>query len=245
MIDNPDLLVELEEKIWREFVLRPWGQVAQDYIEAATQPSRSKQIRNCYVSVTLGKEYVLKKIPSNFDGQLGEELLRSIEKAHHGPILSGPIGLQDAIDGLSLRGDGSWMEPEEWGTWLGLGGGSIDFWWEGPETEVSCALLGQVLSCFQGREVKYSFNGCGCRHKDYQSKFHTHLHVLYLTVKRGLNSLSLKLSVSDEDRAASTNLDERGLMVGVTAVTFIEKTDVDNRLKLLETTLEFVSGFRG
>ncbi len=34
-------------------------------------------------------------------------------------------------------------------------------------------------------------------------------------------------------------------MVGVTAVTFIEKSDVDNRLKLLETTLEFVSGFRG
>jgi len=153
--------------------------------------------------------------------------------------------VQDAIDGLSLRGDGLWMEPEEWGTWAGLDGGSIDFWWEGPETEVSCALLGRLLPRFQGRQIKYSINGRACKYKEYLSKFHTHLHVLPAALKRGLNSLSFSIPVSDEDRAASMELYGRGLMVGVTAVTFIDKKDVEKRLNLLETTLEFVCGIRG
>jgi len=245
LLEDPDLIVEREERIRNEFVLRPWSQVAQDYLKAAIQPSKTQLKRNCFVSVVAGKEYILKRIPSSFDGHVGDELRKSIENAYLGPIMSGSIGVQDAIDGLSLRGHGSWMEPEDWGTWLGIDGGSIDFWWEGPETEVSCALLGRVLSCFQGREIRYSINGRACKHKEYLSKFHTHLHVMSVTMKRGLNSLAFGIAVNDEDRALSAQLDNRRLMVGVTAVTFIDKRDVEKRLNLLETTFEIVSGVRG
>src|SRR5271165_2296299 len=105
LLENPDLIVEREERIRNEFVLRPWSRVAQDYLEAAAQPGKTQLKRKCYVSVVPGKEYILRKIPSSFEGYFGEELRKSIENAYFGPILSGSVGVQDAIDGLSLRGD--------------------------------------------------------------------------------------------------------------------------------------------
>lgn len=243
LLDNPDVRREREKLIRERFTVRPWSEVAKEYIDVATR-HRNLPIRRLYMSPAAGREYVLKKLDVNFDDRVGEELFRAIEAIHEGPILSQPVTTQQYYEGLNLRGAGQWMEAEDWGTWLGLGGGSLDFWWDYDPDDVLCAILGEVLPGFEGTEVRYSLNGYKCERRRYNKSTRQFLDVLRLHPKPELNRLFIDMNLNDAQRAMSLERDGRGLMVGFTSVAFIPQSDIETRVLLLEKALEFVGSGR-
>src|SRR6202044_359234 len=117
-----------------------------------------------YTSITCGEEYPVKALPGGFGSQLGDQLFRSVSRAYTGLMSRAGGSAQHIMAGQALRGRGAWMAPEEFGTWLGTAGASLEFVWDGPrDAELVLLIAYRVLKPFALRDVVYRANGAETR----------------------------------------------------------------------------------
>jgi len=229
LLDDPASVASREAEIRARFQPRSWVDVAQDYVEATGALSRS-EVRNTHIELAPGREYVFRSPPSSFD-MVGEGLQRSLQNAFRGPATGHPLSLAQFCEAHYLRGGGAWSSPEPWGTWLGIPGGSLEFWWSGASTELIFGFLAEAFPQFEGRTARLSMNR---RTVAVCAKPRQDLYVCELPVWTGLNRLTIEMELSAADQNLSFGVDSRGPMLGFISMVALERTDALGRVALLE-----------
>ena len=117
----------LEAKIRRDFVPITWRSVAQT-VATACEASVAREWPEPYPDVALpyATEISFGRLDQDADGT-GEALLARIVDARHGHFGSDLLRQQNFLMGEEIRADGTWAQPERWGTWLCHAGGDIAF----------------------------------------------------------------------------------------------------------------------
>jgi glycosyltransferase involved in cell wall biosynthesis len=239
LLDSPQEVAEREAEIRTRFTPRPWSDVAAEYLQTLADFEPHKA-RSNYVTISLGREYVVRSLPQTSE-VVGNELQRLIEATYRGPILGRPLGTDQMCDGLYLRGRGKWLNPEHWGNWLGLGGGSLDFWWPGESADILIAVLGEALPNFAGKTVRLTLNGRTHAHPASGSSPYKELRIAEMPLRKGLNRLVVDMELAPEDHALARGVDGRGPMWSIVSVAFIDPSNVQSRLALLEKQFQRIT----
>jgi glycosyltransferase involved in cell wall biosynthesis len=238
LIEDRPRLADFNLRIRERFTGKSWTQAAQEYLDVLDELSLAPA-KSPYVKIFPSREYFLRSVPKGFGSYLGDELFWSIRSAYSGTLSRAGASVGQFFDGQELRGKGAWKEPESWGTWLGAGGGTLEFFW--PESErasLLCAIAYRILPIFSSKEVIYTTGSRIQRLRALANGEADATHFLDCDVVPGYNSISITMELTAEDRTNAAKVDRREPMLGICSVIFIERNNLEARLDLYETLLQ-------
>jgi glycosyltransferase involved in cell wall biosynthesis len=238
LIEDRAHLANLNLRIKQGFVPKSWTHAAQEYLdvlsELSSQPSKAP-----YVKITSGREYLLRGVPKGFGSCLGDELFWNIRSAYTGTLTQAGVAVGQFFDGQELRGKGAWKEPEAWGTWLGVDGGSLEFIWpEKQHASFLCAIAYRILPIFSAKQVIYTIGSKIHKLSTSSNSDVEAVHFLRCELMPGYNSIQIHMELTAEDRANAAKVDIRAPMIGISSIMFVDRKNLEARLDLYETLLQ-------
>jgi hypothetical protein len=109
----------LEQKIRRQYQPVTWHTVAERVV-AACETAPKTEWRDPYpcAAIPYSREISFAWLGRDAEGIFGDDLMARIADARRGHFLREPLREQNFMLGEEARADGTWAEPENWGTWL-------------------------------------------------------------------------------------------------------------------------------
>jgi glycosyltransferase involved in cell wall biosynthesis len=238
LIDDRQHLSSLNLRIKQGFVPKSWTEAAEEYLEVLTELS-AQPAKAPYVKIVSGREYLLRAVPKGFGSLLGDELFWNIRSAYTGTLSLAGVSVGQFFDGQELRGRGAWREPEPWGTWLGVDGGTLEFIWpEKHSASLLCAIAYRVLPIFTSKDVIYTIGSKVQRLPASSNAQEEATHLIRCELAPGYNSIAIHMELTAEDRAKAAAIDVRAPMLGICSIMFVDRKNLEERLDLYETLLQ-------
>ena len=118
---------KIEAKIRKDYVPVTWRSVAERVVAACDKAVAAPWSEPYpYPLVPYSSEISFGRVDRDTDA-IGESLLTRIVDARLGHFTDHFLGADSFLLGDEIRFDGSWAQPERWGTWLCHSGGDIVF----------------------------------------------------------------------------------------------------------------------